>query len=127
MATESTRVDVRSRRSWPVAEKERIVAAYRAADTPTGRGEVMRREGVYQSLVWRWGQQIDAGTLGTKRPGPKATGKDKAKIRVRELEAQLERAKDRNRALEELVVTQGKCLALHVDVSVHGSANSPKI
>jgi transposase-like protein len=96
MATESTRVDVRSRRSWPVAEKERIVAAYRAADTPTGRGEVMRREGVYQSLVWRWGQQIDAGTLGTKRPGPKATGKDKAKIRVRELEAQLERAKDRN-------------------------------
>ena len=87
----------------------------------------MRREGVYQSLVWRWGQQIDAGTLGTKRPGPKATGTDKAKIRVRELEAQLERAKDRIRTLEELVMTQGTCLALHVDVSVHGGATSPKI
>lgn len=127
MATESTRVDVRSRRSWPVSEKRRIVAAYRAAGTPTERGEVMRREGVYQSLVWRWGQQIDDGTLGTRGSGPKATGKDKAKVRVRELEAQLERARDRNRTLEELVVTQGKCLALHVDVSVGASANSPRI
>ena len=35
MATESTRVDVRSHRSWPVAEKRRIVAAYRP--TPTVR------------------------------------------------------------------------------------------
>ncbi len=59
------------------------MAASRAAETTTERGEVMRR-GVYQSLVWRWGQQIDAGTLGTKRPGPPPTGKDKSKIRVRE-------------------------------------------
>ena len=87
----------------------------------------MRREGVYQLWMGGWGQLSDAGTVGTKRPGPKATGKDKAKIRVRELEAQLERAKDRIRTLEELVMTQGTCLALHVDVSVHGGATSPKI
>lgn len=74
MATESTRVDVRARRSWPVAEKRRIVAAYRAASSPTERGEVMRREGVYQSLMFKWGQQIDDGTIGTKRRGPAPTG-----------------------------------------------------
>ena len=127
MATESTRADVRPRRSWPGAEKRSIVATYRCVGTPTERGEVMRREGVYQSLVWRWSQQIDAGTLSTKRPGPNATSKDQAKTRLRQLEAQLGLAKDRNRMLEELVVTPGKCLALHVDVSVAGSANSPKI
>ena len=127
MATsESSRVDVRSRRSWKTDDKRRIVAAYRAATTRTERGEVMRREGVYQSLVWRWGKQIDDGTLGKRTPGPPATGKDQAKVRVRELEAQLVRAKDRIGTLEELVTAQGKCLALHVDVRADDSANSPK-
>lgn len=52
-------------------------------------------------------------------------GKDPAKTGVRQLEAQLERAKDRIGTLEELVTAQGKCLALHVDVRVDDSATSP--
>lgn len=125
MATESTRVDVRERRSFSNDEKRRIVAEYRAA-VVSGRGrggEVLRRERIYQSHVMKWGQQIDAATLGTFRRGPAPTGKDQAKIRVRELEEQLARAKAKIGTLEELVGAQGKFLALHV-ASGDGSAAS---
>lgn len=127
MAAESTRVDVRERRVFPEAEKRRIVAEYRAAiEAGTGGGEVLRREGIYQSLVWNWGKQIDAGTLGQRRPGPVPTGKDPAKVRVRELEGQLARARSKIDTLEELVAVQGKCLALHGDLRIDGNATSPK-
>lgn len=126
MAAESTRVDVRSRRSFTSDEKRRIVAEYRAAIADgSGGGEVLRREGIFQSLVWNWGNQIDDGTLGTRKRGPVATGKDLAKVRVRELERQLERARAKIVTLEELVTSQGKCLALHGDLRVSGNANSP--
>ena len=121
----STRVEVRTRRRFTIDDKRRIVAAYRAATDSTGRGEVLRREGIYQSHVSKWGRQIDDGTLGTKRSGPAPTGRDQAKVRVRELEAQLKTARSKIATLEELVTAQGKCLALHVDVRLDDSATSP--
>lgn len=126
MATESsTRVEVKKpRRSFSVEEKRRIVAEYRAASDSTERGEVLRREGIYQSHVWHWGNKIDDGTLGTTKRGPAPGGKDPVKVRVRQLEAQLAKAKARVETLEELVTAQGKCLALHVDVRLDDSANS---
>ncbi|MBI3256340.1 MAG: transposase [Actinobacteria bacterium] len=65
MASQSTRVDVRERRFFPVDEKRRIVADYRAAVAAGAGGEVLRREGIYQSLVWNWGRQIDDATLAS--------------------------------------------------------------
>ncbi len=126
MAAESTRVDVRERRSFSNEEKRRIVAEYRAAVAAGGGGGgvVLRREGIYQSHVMKWGRQIDDGTLGTLRRGPVPTGKDPAKIRVRELEAQLARAKARIGTLEELVGAQGKYLALHVALGDGGAAST---
>lgn len=124
-ASGSTRVEVRTRRRFTVDDKRRIVAAYRAATDSTGRGEVLRREGIYQSHVSKWGRQIDDATLGTARPGPAPTGRDQAKVRVRELEAQLKTARLKIATLEELVTAQGKCLALHVDVRLDDSATSP--
>lgn len=122
MATESTRVDVRKRRSFTDEDKRRIVAEYRAAiASGEGGGVVLRREGLFQSVVHRWGVKIDAGTLGV---GAAPSGRDPAKARVRELEAQLARARARVDTLEELVTAQGKCLALHVDVR-NVSATSP--
>lgn len=126
MATSgSVRVDVKARRVFAEAEKRRIVAEYRAAPL-NEKGEVLRREGIFQSNVWNWGNQIDDGTLGTRRRGPAPTGKDPAKVRVRELEDQLERAKAKIGTLEELVTAQGKCLALHVDVRIDDSATCLK-
>ena len=128
MATGSTRVDVRERRSFSNQDKQRIVTEYRAAiASGEGGGVVLRREGIYQSVVHRWGRHIDAGTLGAPRRGRAPAGKDPAKVRVRELEEQLARARARVSTLEELVTVQGKCLALHVDVRhLDVSANSPK-
>ena len=128
MATESTRVDVRERRSFSVEDKRRIVAAYRAAvASGDGGGVVLRLEGIYQSLVFKWGRQIDDGTLGTRRRGPTASGKDPAKIRVRELEEQLQRARGRIDTLEELVTAQGKCLVLHAGARTGASATSTRM
>jgi transposase len=125
VTTESTRVDVRERRSFSTDEKRRIVGEYRQAiASGEGGGVVLRREGIYQSLVFKWGRQIDDGTLGTRRRGPVPSGKDPAKIRVRELEAQLARARCKIDTLEELVTAQGKCLALHVEVRADVSATS---
>ena len=123
MATGSTRVDVRERRSFSNDEKRRIVAEYRATVAAGGGlgGEVLRREGIFQSHVAKWGRQIDEGVLGTLRRGPTPTGKDPAKIRVRELEGQLARAKAKIDTLEELVGAQGKYLALHV---AHSNASA---
>lgn len=119
MVAGSTRVDVGKRRVFTVEEKKRIVGEYRAA-IAAGEvgGDVLRREGVYQSVVHRWGVQIDNGTLGTRQRG--RAGTDQAKVRVRELEAQLANANTKIAALEELVSTQGKCLALHAEIA--GSA-----
>jgi len=62
MATGSTRVDVRERRSFSNTDKQRIVREYRAAvASGDGGGVVLRREGIYQSLVHRWGRHLDAG------------------------------------------------------------------
>ena len=125
MATESVHVDVSSRRVFTVEDKRRIVGEYRAATTTLGRGEVLRKAGIYQSLVWRWSKQIDDGTIGTFRRGPAPA--DSAVVRARELEEQLARAKAKIATLESLVTAQGKCLALHVDVRLDDSANSPKL
>ena len=130
MATGSTRVDVRERRSFSNSDKQRIVSEYRAAiASGEGGGVVLRREGIYQSVLHRWGRHIDAGTLGApRRRGPAPGGKDSAKVRLRELETQLARARQRVSTLEELVTAQGKCLVLHVEVrQADVSANSPKI
>ena len=125
MATGSSRVDVKERRSFPTAEKRRIVAEYRAAPA-NEKGEVLRREGIFQSHVWKWARLIDAGTLDTLRRGPAPAGKDVARVRVRELEEQLVRARAKIATLEELVTAQGKGLALHVDVRIDDSATFPK-
>jgi transposase len=129
VASVSTRVDVRERRSFSVDEKRRIVGEYRAA-VALGDGSgglVLRREGIYQSLVFKWGLQIDDGTLGSRRRGPAPTGRDLSKTRIRELEAQLARARGKIDTLEDLVTAQGKCLALHVEVRTDDSAIFPTV
>ena len=104
------------------------MAAFRAAIVSgEGGGVVLRRENVYQSLVFKWGRQIDDGSLGTRRRGPTLAGKDPGKVRVRELEAQLLRARDKIDTLEELVTAQGKCLALHAGARTGASATSTRM
>lgn len=101
-----------ARQSYPAAYKLKILAELDAASSKSERGEIMRREGLYSSLISAWRDQRDQGALAAmkaKRTGPKtdAAKAENARLRhrVAELEARLETA-------EELIDAQGKASAL---------------
>jgi len=101
-----------ARQSYPAAYKLKVLAELDAAESRTARGEIMRREGLYSSLISAWRDQRDQGALEAmkrKRPGPKTdpVRAENARLRdrVAELEAELATA-------EELIDAQGKVSAL---------------
>lgn len=101
-----------ARQSYPAAYKLRILAELDVADSKTQRGEIMRREGLYSSLISAWRDQRDIGALAMMRstkPGPKTdparAENARLRARVEELEAELATA-------EELIDAQGKVSAL---------------
>lgn len=53
----------RPRRSFDSAYKEKILAAYEACLDSNSRGELLRREGLYYSVIGSWKSQQAAGKL----------------------------------------------------------------
>jgi transposase len=101
-----------ARQSYPAKYKLKILAELDAADSKAERGAIMRREGLYSSLISAWRDQRDQGALeamGAKKTGPKTDPIRAKNARLREqvaaLEAQLDTA-------EELIDAQGKVFAL---------------
>lgn len=101
-----------ARQVYPARYKLKILAELDAADSKTARGEIMRREGLYSSLISAWRDQRDQGALAAmkaKKPGPKGdpVRAENARLRgqVADLEARLATA-------EELIDAQGKASAL---------------
>ncbi len=100
------------RQSYPAVYKLKVLAELDAADSKSARGEIMRREGLYSSLISAWRDQRDQGALAAMRatrPGPKGdpvrAEVARLRSRVAELEAELATA-------EELIDAQGKVSAL---------------
>jgi transposase len=81
------------RRTFTAAYKQEILAAYAAA--PDGeKGAILRREGLYSSLISEWRRARDAGGLaGLKQPRgrPAADPRDAQIARLRKEKARLER------------------------------------
>jgi len=101
-----------ARQSYPPKYKLQILAELEAADSKAARGEIMRREGLYSSLISAWRDQRDQGALvamGAKRPGPKADPVRAENARLREQVSALE---ERLATAEELIDAQGKVSAL---------------
>ena len=101
-----------ARQSYPAAYKLRVLAELDAADSKTARGEIMRREGLYSSLISAWRVQRDQGALAAMRarkPGPKGDAVRAENARLRQQVAELE---DRLATAEELIDAQGKVSAL---------------
>jgi transposase len=101
-----------ARQSYPAKYKLKVLAELDGADSRSARGEIMRREGLYSSLISAWREQRDQGALEamkTKKPGPKGgpVKAENARLRakVAELEGKLSTA-------EELIDAQGKVSAL---------------
>ncbi len=101
-----------ARQSYPPAYKLKVLAELDVADSRVERGEIMRREGLYSSLISAWRDQRDLGALASMRqakPGPKTdpvrAENTRLRARVAQLETELVMA-------EELIDAQGKVSAL---------------
>lgn len=81
------------RRTFTAQYKQQVLAAYEAA--PDGeKGAVLRREGLYSSLISEWRRARDAGALaGLKQPAgrPAADPRDAEIARLRKEKAKLEK------------------------------------
>jgi transposase len=105
------------------AERRRFAAEYkrrivREADRCTKPGEIgalLRREGLYSSLLTTWRAARDRGELAglsPKKRGPKATPPDPREKKIAELEREVGRQTKRAERAEALVELQKKVAAL---------------
>jgi transposase len=99
------------RRTFTAAEKLRVL---READACAGQrggiGALLRREGLYSSLLATWRRQRDAGQFGPRprRRGPVATTPDPRDRIIVELERRAKVAEARADRAERLVELQKK-------------------
>lgn len=100
-----------SRRRFAPEYKARILAEYeRLADGE--KGALLRREGLYSSLLSEWRKQAAAGAvegLAKKRGRPGPSAKDR---KIAELEAENERLRRKLETSEKVIEVQGKVSAL---------------
>jgi transposase len=98
-------------RSWSALHKARILAEYESLDK-AGKGALLRREGIYSSLISAWRLQRDQGALQALakpagRPQTDPVDRENARLRARvaRLEADLDKAR-------RVIEVQGKLSAL---------------
>jgi transposase len=109
--------EVRVPRRWKPEYKLRILAEIDAATEKGEVGAILRREGLYSSLISEWRKQRDKGALEAlkgKQPGPKV---DRVAVENRRLREQNEQLEKRLETLEELVSAQGKVSSLLQEIS----------
>lgn len=93
------------RRQFPASEKRRIVAAADACRKPGELGALLRREGIYSSMLSTWRKQIaraSEAALAPRRRGPKPEPVRAERLRIERLErekARLERELERARLI----------------------------
>ena len=107
-------------RRYSAQYKARILAEYETLDRQ-GKGALLRREGLYSSLITYWRQQRDQGAkaaLAAPAGRPKADPRDKEIARLQAQVARLEAELGRARTVIEV---QGKLSAL-LDQLATGSA-----
>lgn len=104
------------RRTFTAAYKLAVLAEYEAAEAGQ-RGQVLRREGLYSSLLTEWRRARDAGALAglaATRGRPPVDPVERDNVRLRERNARLEADLDTARRVIEV---QGKVSALLEDLS----------
>jgi transposase len=98
-------------RTWSAAHKARILAEYESLDK-AGKGALLRREGIYSSLISAWRLQRDQGALhALAKPAgrPQSDPVDRENTRLRKDNERLRVELDRARRVIEV---QGKLSAL---------------
>ena len=93
-------------RRYSPAYKLRFLTEYESLDK-AGKGALLRREGLYSSLVSEWRKQRDHGALAAlaQKPGrPTADPRDREIVRLRKQNQRLEREVDKLRKVNEIQV-----------------------
>jgi len=104
------------RRTFTAQYKQKVLAAYEAAASGE-KGAILRREGLYSSLISEWRRARDAGALaGLKQPRgrPAADPRDAEIARLRKEKAKLEKELATSRFVVEV---QSKLQALLETIS----------
>jgi transposase len=104
-------VEKARRRGFTAEYKLRVLAEVDRCTKPGEVGALLRREGLYSSLLSAWRRQRDAGELSARSPkkrGPPAQVTDASARRVAELEKQLAQAQVRLKRAEALLDLQKK-------------------
>jgi transposase len=112
-----------TRRTFTAKYKLEVLAEYEAADR-AGKGALLRREGLYTSLIAEWRKQRDRGALAalsaTRGPKPAdATARENERLRAENarLAGELDTAR-------KVVRVQGELSALLEQLSQQGAGNT---
>jgi transposase len=113
------------RRSYSARYKAAILAEYDGLDRD-GRGALMRREGLYSSLISEWRKQRDKGALealGKTRGRPPADPVERENARLRAEIAKLQAELETSRRVIEV---QGKLSALLEQLATGGATDEDR-
>ena len=100
------------RQSYPAVYKLRVLAELDAADSKTARGAIMRREGLYSSLISAWRDQRDQGALEAMRQRKRGPKTDPVRVEIGRLRARVVELEADLVTAQELIDAQGKVSAL---------------
>jgi transposase len=112
-----------TRRTYTAQYKLRILAEYERRDRD-GRGALLRREGLYSSLISEWRKQRDQGALealGASPGRPPTDSRDQEVARLRRDNARLQSDLAKARKVIEV---QGKLSALLEQLATGGAETS---
>ena len=108
-------------RSYAPKYKLQVLAEIDAAQTRSEVGEIMRREGLYSSLISEWRKQRERGALEAmsgRRSGRKSDPVAAENVRLRQRVSKLE---DELATAVELIEAQGKVSALLQQISLRSA------
>jgi len=103
------------RRRFTAKYKRRILREADACTKPGEIGALLRREGLYSSILTHWRQMRERGELAGLTPrkrGPKPQARDSRDLRIAELEHECTRLRARAERAEALVEVQKKVAQL---------------
>lgn len=102
-----------SRRRFTAAYKLKIVVAADACTRPGEVGALLRREGLYSSLLTEWRRARDNGALGALEPKPRGPKPPSAeRVQNAALRRQLERSQAELETARRVIEVQGNVSAL---------------
>lgn len=107
-----SRAEVSVPRRFDARYKLAILAEIEAATEKGQVGRILRREGLYSSLISEWRKQRDGGALAGLQGKPRGPKVDRVAQENQRLRTQLAKLTERLETAEELIEAQGNAFAL---------------